>query len=70
VSARSASTRIQGCISEAQIVLLLFSFPQKCSWAQEPCKECAGQVKFRVANLSKVKRLLLQECAGSEEFNT
>jgi hypothetical protein len=29
VSARSASTRIQGCVSEAQIVLLLFSFPQK-----------------------------------------
>jgi hypothetical protein len=28
VSARGASTRIQGCISEAQIVLLLFSFPQ------------------------------------------
>jgi hypothetical protein len=26
---------------------------QKCSWAQESCKECAGQVNFRVANLSE-----------------
>jgi hypothetical protein len=28
VSARSASTRIQVCVSEAHIGLLLFSFPQ------------------------------------------
>jgi hypothetical protein len=28
VSARSVLTRIQGCISEAHIGLLLFSFPQ------------------------------------------
>jgi hypothetical protein len=71
VSARSASTRIQGCISEAQIVLLLFSFPQKCSWAQEPFKECAGKLSLRVANLSEVLRDCCCRCEqGRRKFNT
>jgi hypothetical protein len=71
VSARSASRRIQGCVSEAQIVLLLFSFPQKCSWAQEPCKECADKLSLRVANLSEVLREFCCRCGqGRRKFGT
>jgi hypothetical protein len=47
----------------------LFSFVQKCSWAKEPCKECAGQVKSQGRETKRiVERLLLQVCVGSKEI--
>jgi hypothetical protein len=35
----------------------------KCTWAQEPCKECAGRVRSQGCKLEQnIKRLLLQVC--------
>jgi hypothetical protein len=47
----------------------LFSFTQKCSWAQEPCKECAGRGKSRgYEPKGSIEGLLLQVCAESKEI--
>jgi hypothetical protein len=52
---------------KAQIEYLLFSFTQKCIWAQETCKECIGQVKSQSCRPERsIERLLLQVCAESK----
>jgi hypothetical protein len=70
VSARSASTRIQGCISEAQIVLLLFSFPQSAVGHRSRARSAQAEGSLRVANLSEALEDCCCSCAQSQRFST
>jgi hypothetical protein len=63
VSARSALTE-----GSDRVAFVLIH--PKCSWAQEPCKECAGRVKFRVANLSEELKDCCCRCAQSRKDST
>jgi hypothetical protein len=70
VSARSASTRIQGCVSKAQIVLILFSFPQSAVGHRSRARSAQAKWSLRVVDLSEALRNCCCRCAQGRKDST